>query len=230
MSPYDYESGSDGDWDERGELAWNEFDWQQYLNRNHRDIERFLALYAKLRPQGDYLNEIARRMEWDHEEWSNLDAGFDEPLNDGIDASDPESEDYDPYTLEQHPVFIVTRGLYRDLRREWEKLMENPAGPISSGSVWKYAESLHTGEFNAILGVQALDMGDLALVVCHFKNALSAVNESLRILHLLADHKLNAIRGVAADARARLFDLREVWLRVMLDCREEIQRRFKGDE
>ena len=62
MSPYDYEKDSDGDWDDRGELAWNEFDWQQYLNRNHRVIERFIAFYAKMRPRGDYLDDIARRM------------------------------------------------------------------------------------------------------------------------------------------------------------------------
>ena len=41
MSNYDFDNLSEGEWDDRGETAWNEFDWQQYLQQNDRDIDKF---------------------------------------------------------------------------------------------------------------------------------------------------------------------------------------------
>lgn len=51
------DSGETGDehWDERGELAWNEFDWERYLRNQEGAVSRYLRLYEEAgeRPGSD---------------------------------------------------------------------------------------------------------------------------------------------------------------------------------
>lgn len=237
MSNFDYEGGPEGDWEERGELVWNEFDWQQYLKRAKEEIGRFIAFYTQLTDRADRLDIIAHKMGWDHDDWSVKESDWDELDRGGLhtasgEDSDAESDgdDTDPYTLHRHPVFIVTRGLYYYLKRSWELAMiRHPAG-FSPDTSWRYGNSLHQGEMDSILALQALDMGDFALAVCHLKSALGAINQSLRILQSLPGGNSIKLRTLCRQSRIRLFDQREVCLRIMRDCRDEIRRRFKEEE
>ena len=66
--------------------------------------------------------------------------------------------------------------------------------------------------------------GDYAMAVSLFKRALSALNGSLALLN---EDGLSRHRHVMAwreQALPCLFDLREVWLRVIAECREELDR------
>lgn len=235
MSNFDFENSPDGDWDDRGELAWNEFDWQHYLKRTKQDIDRFISLYEKHRQSPDRLDNLAHEMGWDNDEWAMTDPGLDDGVGFGFDPADKdpgydldsEKEDLDPYTLHRHPVYIVTRGLYFYLQRNWELAMAQRPSEFSPTVVWRYANALKRGEFNAILAIQALDMGDYALAVCHLKTALSALNQSLSILQQVASGGRAPLEELYMESKIRIFDLREIWLRIMRDCREEIQRRFK---
>ncbi len=222
MSEYEFESYSDGDWDDRGDLVWNEFDWQQYLKQNEQEVIRFLSLYQKLKNQPSHLDDIAHLMGWDMGDWALL-----ESLDDEDDTQpEPATEiDFDPYTVHKHPVYIVSHSLYQLLRIIWEHLLANGDDrSISPHMSWEFAKSIQAGELNALMAIHALDVGDFALTVCHLKNALSALNHSLRIVQ---DIPLKAGRSVPAfqrEASQALFDLREVWLRVMSECREECRR------
>ena len=78
--------------------------------------------------------------------------------------------------------------------------------------------------------MHALDFGDYAMAVSLFKRALSSLNDSLATL---ADEETCRHRLTAAwreEARARLFDLREIWLRVITECREELERHDEDDD
>ena len=95
----------------------------------------------------------------------------------------------------------------------------------SSKICWKYAQSLHQGEINALLSIQALDLGDFGLTICHFKNSLSALNETLSILNKISHPNKKFLEAFRKEARIRLYDLRELWIRVIGDCRSECKRR-----
>ena len=66
------------------------------------------------------------------------------------------------------------------------------------------------------------------MAICHLKNSLSELNQSLRILRDLTYNDEEFLKAFTQEMRIRLFDLRELWIRVMNDCRHESQRR--GDE
>ncbi|MEK9632625.1 MAG: hypothetical protein VW622_02185, partial [Opitutae bacterium] len=64
------------------------------------------------------------------------------------------------------------------------------------------------------------DLGDYLLAVCHLKKAHAALNESLRINRLFSHQNEGVFEEYLKETNLRLHDLREIWLRVMHDCRK----------
>jgi hypothetical protein len=218
---------SDNNWDDFShEPTWGETQWRNYLKGSDRDIARFLSFYNSLKDKPNHLDEVATLMGWDVDDMS---------LTDEFSNLDLESDDFSdeseaaPYTLHRHPVFVVTRALYRYLHQSWEHFMENPESRIDNKICWKYANSLHQGEMNVLLSIQALDLGDFGLTICHLKNSLAALNQSLSLLNEIQHSNEEFLNAFRQEISIRLFDLRELWIRVMGDCRNEFLRR-PGDQ
>jgi hypothetical protein len=159
MSDHNPDSSSDHDWDDAGELAWNEFDWEHYLRAQDEVIQRYLVVYDQLPGHPDRIDETARLMGWDRDDWS----------------TDPADDPAGPYTLHQNPVFIATRALFIGLRRDWDRLAAGPAPALHA--------VLGRAETQALLAIQALDLGDYGLAVSLFKRALRELN-GLSITHI----------------------------------------------
>lgn len=226
MSNFNFDGQPDGDWDDRGDLSWKEYDWQQYLARHEQEVEKFMDLYNRLKDQPEHLDEVAHQMGWDAEDWSVAD---DTDEEDSI-ASDSEEEeeagsDFDPYTLLRHPVFVVFRGLYRYLRRMWSHYMIDGESRADARASWAYAQILGEGEMHSTLALQSLDMGDYQLAVCELKLALEDINNTFSILPALLPGRSPDEELMRQEIRVRLFDMRELCLRVLNDCREQLRRR-----
>lgn len=235
MNYFNSEFYNDGEWNEKEDLFWKESDWKKYLEKIDIEITHFLNFYREFKDVYNRLDMIALRMGWDLDEWSSSE--WDEtadmassPLKESEDlsAAEDELEDLEPDTFYRHPTFIITRALYKDLSRIWETFMHQNDGTLNPSLVWQFALSLHSGETNAILAIQALDMEDYPLTIHHLKQALSALNTSLSSLQKIKIQdpplrgKLNTFKQ---EAQIRIFDLRELWLRAMGVCRDEIQDR-----
>lgn len=221
---------SDGEWEDRGDLVWNEYDWQRYLKQNEVEMARFVSLYKKMRHHPNRLDEIARMMGWDREDWnageiaSSEDSTFEEDLDERM-----EMDDFDPYTVHRHPVYVVTHALYDVVLQAWDYLIKNTQARVSSTLILDFSNKLHQGQYQAIMAVNALDMGDFTLCVTHLKHALSELNTSLGLIQKLPLRQSRDCAMFHADALPILFDLRDLWLRVMNECREEHRRGFRGE-
>ena len=79
---------------------------------------------------------------------------------------------------------------------------------------------LYRGNEQALQGVQALEMGDYTLAVCLFKRALKELNLTLACLSQPDVAATPLAMRYREYALPRLFDLREIWLRVMNECRQ----------
>ncbi len=216
---------SDGDWDEfPNELNWGESQWRDYLKGSDRDTARFLSIYNSVKDQPNHLDEVASMMGWDAEDMSMTDDIF---FTEGEGEAEEALEEPDsaPYTLHRHPVFVVTRSLYRYLHQSWEHFMEQSGAHLPAKLAWDYGNSLHQAEMNALLSIQALDLGDFGLAICHLKNSLSALNRTLALLGEIQHPNARYLESFRREIRIRLFDLRELWIRVMGDCRHECQHR-----
>lgn len=224
MSNYNFEDSAAGDWENRGEETfWTETDWKQFLHRQEAQISRFLALYDDYKDRANHLDEIAHEMGWDQQDWGSMEDDEPGPYQ-PEEESDAENADTDPYTLHRHPVFTVVRALYRWIDAAWEKFQPSLSGRPAPRLIWQFSRSLHEGEFQTIMGLQSLDMGDYLLCVCQIKSSLQAINQSFTLLQEILPDEGRLNQRLGGEIRRRLFDLREINLRVMNDCREEIRR------
>ncbi len=216
----------DNDWEDVPEPIWKEFDWQRYLNESDGEIERFVQLYVGAQPAFDRLDTVARHMGWDSGDWSVEESAMvNEERPDIPDAEQRSSVEYDPFTVHQHPVFIATRGLYLIIRREWESLLASGLAPADPSVSWMLGRCFHEGELAGLMATQAVEMGDVELAVCHFKAMLGELNRSLATLPEPDTGRSRKVLSSDRVLRGALFDLREIALRVIYECRDEARRR-----
>jgi hypothetical protein len=226
MSDFNSESFPENEWDECGDLAWNEFDWERYLRDQDDVLHRYLAFYERLKDRPDRIDEVASLMGWDtgQPDGDSADAPGSPAKEETTDsAASGGNSSLEPYTLHKNPVFVATKAIYLSLKRSWERVAGDP-GKVGQPLALEMQTSLYRGEEQAILGVHAIDLGDYALAISLFKRALQELNQTLA---LAADSAADGrvVNGWRAAALPRLFDLREIWLRVISECREELERR-----
>jgi hypothetical protein len=222
-SPHRMSNESDGaadEWDDRGELAWSEFDWERYLREQDEAVLRYLRFYEACLDAPDRIDAVAEKMNWGEGAWRD----------DAEDSEDDEAEteatfeaDEGVYTLHKNPIFIATKAIYLGLNRSWQPLASD-ASCVPQPLAVALLSSLQRGEEQAVQAIHALDFGDYAMAVSLFKRALSGLNGTLALLN---DDSIARQRHVLAWRRTalpRLFDLREIWLRVITECREELDR------
>lgn len=232
MNENEFDGLSDNDWDESWDFAWSEFDWEKHLQEQDKALHRYLAHYEKVLERADRIDEVAHLMGWDQEGWTNDDG--DAPATetaveaDGLGRAAPSS--FDPYTIQKHPVYISTRALFFWLHRAWDFLAPACGSKIPVRTALGFAGSLAKAEHYGLLATHSLDMGDFSLVVCQIKRGMVDLNSALRTLQLVEDSVHPAVAQFRHQALIRLFDIREIWLRVMRDCREELDRRVSEEE
>jgi hypothetical protein len=224
MSNTNSENPSDNNWDDRGELIWNEFDWERYLRHQDEIVLRYLAFYEQMSAHPERLDESARLMGWGVDEWTS-DAVLDGDDDDDDDsASDlDELDEAEPYTLHKNPIHVASRAIFLSLKRTWEQVASVPAN-VPPLLVLTYYAALMRCEDQAMQAISALDFGDYAMAISLFKRALRDLNATLSTLDPELCLHSRALDHYRKDALPRLFDLREVWLRVMSECREELSR------
>lgn len=228
MSSFNYDNSPEGEWEDRGEVSWNEFDWQQFLLRQQKEISRFISLYEQNLTRPDRLDHVASLMGWERDDWSVGEGFDDEESAQGESTEEEGLRESDPYTLHRHPVFVVTAGLIMQMRFFWEAAFSQTEAPLGTQFAWRAATTTGMIERQMILMIQAVDMGDFLLSVCHGKLGLRALNDALALVDDLPSD--GETQHFAEAMRIRLFDTREVCLRVMTDCREEDRRGFRDSD
>ncbi len=226
MSNFDSDGGPENQWEDRGELAWNEFDWERYLREQDEAIHRYLRFYDGCKSLTDRIDQVAEKMNWGQDDWSEEGEGGDETAAEAAEAADDKD---DVYTLHKNPIFIATKAIYLGLNRSWQVLATDAATVPQPLAVALLA-SLHRGEEMAVQAIHALDFGDYAMAVSLFKRALGALNGSLALVCDEAVARSPQLQAWREDSLPRLFDLREIWLRVMAECREELERPVEDDD
>ncbi|HVU24256.1 MAG TPA: hypothetical protein VHE13_09040 [Opitutus sp.] len=225
MSEFDSGGGGENDWEDRGDLAWNEFDWERYLREQDEAVHRYLGFYEACKNSSDRIDDVAELMNWG----SDAAAASHEAADDDDDDDSPEfAEGSEVYTLHKNPIFISTKALYLGLRRHWE-LAAGDSRKVPSPLALALLSSLHRGEEQSVQAIHALDFGDYAMAVSLFKRALSALNSTLALLNDRSALTHKTVEAYRENALPKLFDLREIWLRVVNECREELDRPVDGE-
>lgn len=216
MTNQDSDGLFESDGEERRELSWTEADWEQYLAEHEEAVRDYLRHYDQLAHAPDRIDEVARRMGWEMEVPSSEESAPELETPDPMDANF--ETEWEPYTLHRNPVYIATKALYAGLMANWERIATHPER-INPAVGLTFQSSLYRGRENALQAVQALDLGDYTLAVCFFKRSLRELNDSLSRLGHSEFSDATLLGRYREYAQPRLFDLREIWLRVMNECR-----------
>ena len=211
----------DNDWDDCGELSWTEADWQKYLASQETAVRQYIQHYDQLPASMQRIDEAARLMGWElAEDPTGTEPEAAKEIEELVEIDEEAFEgDWDPYTLHRNPVYISTRALYLSLLAHWERVAVQPDRVPPALGITLQA-LLYRGNEQALQAVQALEMGDYTLAVLLFKKALRELNLTLtRLNEPDASTTPLAVR-YREYALPRLFDLREIWLRVMNECRQ----------
>jgi len=229
MSNFESDGSAESEWNDRGELAWNEFDWERYLREQDETINRYLAFYETCISNPQRIDEVARFMGWDDSQWDSSES----LQGDDSSATDILAEEYasvpEVYTLHKNPIFIATKAIYLRARRNWE-LLASDARKVPQDIALAYLSSLNTGEEHAVQAIHALEFGDYAMSISLFKRALNTLNQTLALLNRPADSDERHMLAYREDVLMSIFDLREIWLRVISECRGELKRPSDEDE
>jgi hypothetical protein len=212
MTNKDSDGLPENEGEDRSELAWTETEWEKYLSEHEASVVEYLKHYDQLASTPDRIDEVARRLDWEIEPMDDDDLD-DDDLDSDFDA------DWEPYTLHRNPVYISSKALYVSLIANWERIAAQP-GRVSPALGLAVQGSLFRGRENSLQAVQALDLGDYALAICFFKRALRELNDTLSRLSAENTGDVQLLARYRDYALPRLFDLREIWLRVMSECRE----------
>ena len=216
MSNSNSDGGAENQWEDRGDVAWNEFDWERYMREQDEVIHRYLRFYEACSADPERIDTVAEKMEWGTEVWEDDD--------DADDSDDDETDDPDDvYTLHKNPVYISTKAIYLSLSRSWCALAADSTR-VPQPLALALLGSMHRGEEQAAQAIHALDFGDYAMAVSLFKRAMSVLNSSLALLNADTTARLPHVQAWREQSLPRFFDLREVWLRVIAECRDELKR------
>lgn len=193
-----------------GNASWGEADWSAYLRRNDLEVGRFLSYYDEVKGLPDRLDVSARRMGWETADWA--------PGDGAEDASDEDGPDL-PYCIHQHPVYVVARALSLQLTHSFHRLCVDAGPLIPAVDAAQMMGSFWDGQHQMVMAINATDTGDLPLALVHMKRALSSINYSIGLSASIPVGARLSSAQAAQEIEATLFDLREVCLRVMADCR-----------
>lgn len=221
MGSYEHDNNHDSDWDDSWETVWNEFNWEQYLRSEDDEVAKYQTLYNKLIRSANRLDEVALFMGWQQDATLPM---SDEPEGDAEGEFEPQ-----PYTLHRHPLFVSSKALHGWLIEKLSQHAALCAEQVPADKVLLLQKAYSESDYYGLLAVTALDMDDFALAIAYFKRGMVAINKALALIADLESMQIEPLPLYLRQARLRLFDIREIWLRVSSDCRETIARGSDDD-
>ena len=212
--------------DHEPERAWDEYDWERFLQQQDQKTEKYMELLEKYLddPQRDQI--IAREMGWTHllesKDWnSDVDALLDA---EGEPEFYEETDEREPDTFEDHTLYRAAFSLTIWTDRLFD---QNPALQNEPAAVKLATHSaLASAKLAAALSDDGVD--EIGMTIAYLKRALKAITVSMdAAAQLAAENRITAEQhGVLQQ---RLFQVRDGIISLMGDYRGEWRRRFGSE-
>ncbi|MDQ6654495.1 MAG: hypothetical protein M3Y80_01590 [Verrucomicrobiota bacterium] len=216
-------------YDQEGDRAWNEYDWERFLQQQDHKTEQYMELLEKYldHPQRDQI--IAREMGWTQllngDEWTEeLETSLEEDA-DGADEEE-EEEERDAFGLpigsfENHSLYRAAFALtvwIDQVFDEQNSLQSEPAAvKLATHS------ALASAKLAAALSDE--DVDELGMTIAYLKRALKAITTSMEAAAQMGSEQL-ITPAQQAVLRRRLFQVRDGIITLMGEYRSEWLRRF----
>ncbi len=220
MGQYESDSNSNNEWEDSWEADWSEFNWERYLQEEENEVAKYQTLYSKLIRSSNRLDEVALYMGWQAGRDSDDEGSQSRAVTPGQER---------PYTLHRHPIFVSSKALHGWLIEKWGQHVSLCAGQCPARQALEFQSALADSDYHGLLAVTALEVDDYALAIAYFKRGMVSINKAFSLLNDFESQEIEPLNLYMKQARIRLFDIREIWLRVSSDCRATISRGSEED-
>ncbi len=214
--------------DHEPERAWDEYDWERFLQQQDQKTEKYMELLEKYLddPQRDQI--IAREMGWTHllesKDWnSDVDALLD--TGDGPDQDfEEELDEREADTFDNHNLYraAVALTIWTDRLFDQNPALQNEPAAVKLAT----HSALASAKLAAALSVDGVD--EIGMTIAYLKRALKAITVSMDAAAQLTSENLITVEqhGVLQQ---RLFQVRDGIISLMGDYRGEWRRRFGSE-
>jgi len=219
-------------YDREPERAWDEYDWERFLQQQDQKTEKYMDLLEKYidDPKRDEI--IAREMGWsqllDDKGW---DAEVDALVNEDWRSSDDESSSDEeqrrpppPETFEYHKLYRAAFAL-----TIWiDQLFNEDATLQNEPAAVKLATHSALASAKLAAALSDDDVDEIGMTIAYLKRALKAITISMDAAAQLLSEKL-ITAAQHSVLQKRLFQVRDGIISLMGEYRGEWRRRFGSE-
>lgn len=217
-----------GGFDQEPERAWDEYDWERFLQQQDHKTEKYMELLEKYLddPQRDQI--IAQEMGWtqllEAKDWSTeIDALLEaESGDDGPGENDDAGTS--PDTFEDHALYRAAFALtvWIDQLFDQDPSLQNEPAAVKLAT----HSALASAKLAAALSDD--DVDEIGMTIAYLKRALKAITMSMDAAAQLLSEKLISAEQHSV-LQQRLFQVRDGVITLMGEYRGEWRRRFGSE-
>ncbi len=207
------------------ERAWDEYDWERFLQQQDQKTEKYMELLEKYidDPQRDEI--VAREMGWCHlneksaEDWDEEGDSFLDEAGEGDDSSSFQQADAESF--EQHVLYraAFTLTIWIDQLFESAPALQNDPAAVKLAT--------HTALAAAKLAAALSDeeAEELGMTIAYLKRSLKAITVAMDASAQLVAEK-SITRAQHSALKQRIFQVRDGIILLMGEFRGEWLRRY----
>lgn len=218
-------------YDQEPERAWDEYDWERFLQQQDQKTEKYMELLEKYLddPQRDEI--IAREMGWsqllDAKDWNTeVDALLtDEARSEDAEGFADEEGPFQPAEdFEEHSLYRAAFAL-----TVWiDQLFDQNASLQNEPAAVKLATHSALASAKLAAALNDEDVDEIGMTIAYLKRALKAMTVSIEAaIHLLTKKRITVAQH--SVLQQRLFQVRDGIVTLMGEYRREWQRRFGSE-
>jgi hypothetical protein len=208
-----------GDYYEEPERAWDEYDWERFLQQQDHKTERYMELFEKYIDDPNRDQIIAKEMGWPH----LLDQTGEEIEEAEFEEEEDDSEEQTEAgeSFESHPLYQNAFALTVWIDQLFDEVPSAASNPLGV----KLASHVAVASAKLAAALSDQDSEEIGMTIAYLKRALLAVTTAIEAAtQMNRDGVLNA--GQFADLHQRIFHVRDNIIVLMGELRAEWRRRY----
>ena len=201
------------------EQAWDEYDWERFLQQQDSKTERYMELFEKYIDDPNRDQIIAKEMGWPH----LLEQPADGVEEFEIDMGDQESDDEQDLreSFESHPLYQNAFSLTVWIDQLFDEVPAAASSPVGV----KLASHVAVASAKLAAALSDQETEEIGMTIAYLKRALRAISTAIESATQM-DRAGSLSSRQFEDLMHRLFQVRDSIIVLMGELRAEWRRRY----
>lgn len=202
------------------ERAWDEYDWERFLQQQDSKTERYMELFEKYIDDPNRDQIIAQEMGWTHL--------VDQPADDaeGIEFEpnfevEEEGDEDSQEVFESHPLYQNAFSLTVWIDQLFDEMPSVASSPVGV----KLASHVAVASAKLAAALSDRDTEEIGMTIAYLKRALRAISTAVEAANQMS-HDGSLKSRQFQELYDRIFQVRDSIIVMMGDLRAEWRRRY----